>query len=664
MSRTPIHVSLAGKNVQLFRGFLDAIFPDLDDRLSDPVDQVTCVEKDAPAESISPLRLREPTKPHKNLDLPVTPEQFLRLFQYRYEKLGIPRKDDNLVAYYEYQTLLRYLELPHDKPFCEKVARMNRLPFTGMGKICPSLASGALVALCATGAYKDLVRKTGKDFLSQSWICHLGLSDSLSRAAHCIHTLPQPSSSSLTDNWKESQLTFDIHRHGDVLGWATLNVLMPALPKNCRWKSDVCAQLLKRGSLIIGGQTVRSLSGMQNTPLCQSKGLWPSGINCYERLNAEEKIIASSRQMYLKIPLYWQLPKLKTSGLGMPELWGLGIPHILLQFHAVQLKFVIESLGQLMLPVSQNPIVSPIFSLDVEVLYLDTQCRHRLVTGTELNAIPAVPSLEIPSDTAVRDDSWEFPATSTKAAQKVKPSLPSAGCGTAVDKEPTTSEAPEAVPEGYTFCRDPACGSTDPTLLPPIVLQKHNMTRPPTTVTGCDGARHELFQDWQYDSRVRSRADLLKDCVWDLHFNHPCTGLMLVVRLAEESFGGERSLTAQDLPFTHLTMQVNNHPLGAWRTADASDWFWRVCGRKPPKSSRGSVSLLLPFSPEMFNAEEGYPVAYNLSRIDSIRLTLHAQEEQDPLMIHLPTDVFTLELSALSLNMGLYQGGMYGQKFA
>lgn len=597
-----------GSTVRLFRGFLDAIFPDLDDRLDGDALKV----------------------PVKSLDL-------WKLFQYQYERADVPDRDD-LGSFVSYQELLRSTGMKYDQ---SAIDLLMGLPFTN-ARLDTSRSSGNMVALCAVGPHdKILLENCKRQPMSSAWQNLLG-NPSAPRSIHSVMTLPIPGISLGTT------ASIDIPKQSDAVGWACLNLVLPALPSPHTWCTDVCSRVISNVQLQVGGNIIKCLDGTSNAAVAKSFGIWPKSINCYGKLNPEKKIMASRKPMYIKIPLCWQLPHQPSDDrpVSSGDLWGLGLATVSLQWHGIKLRIHtrnIESLTNTSVLSQSLEDAAQHFtmSVDTEQIYLDMQCRSEVARGTQGRAEDGRPTrvtsddpfrppeqfLEVPdTDPATEqkspvDPSWEFTEVDGEESQRYcKPVK-------------TISSAPE-----------PLLHHTTPNALP--FEKPHGVEHTPSI----EGT--QIIQNNQTALPFTPSRTLNSQ---KLTFNHPCTGFVLTARA-----DGTSSLSEpQQLPFDSVELHINNMSFAHWRVSDASDFYWRLCGKKPPHLD-GVVSLLLPFSADMFNAADAFPVTLNFSRMDNVELRF-VYDEQPDCGTEMAVETTT---TAVNLNVGVCRGGMYGIMFS
>ena len=82
-----------------------------------------------------------------------------------------------------------------------------------------------------------------------------------------------------------------------------LELSLPKLPKDCKWKDDIYSLIIKEVSWVVNSSVLETLYGKSNIRECKTFGLWPSLTNIYEFLSEDEKYELSSRGMKVIIPL-------------------------------------------------------------------------------------------------------------------------------------------------------------------------------------------------------------------------------------------------------------------------------------------------------------------------------------------------------------------------
>lgn len=139
--------------------------------------------------------------------------------------------------------------------------------------------------------------------------------------------------------------------------------------------------------------------------------------------------------------------------------------------------------------------------------------------------------------------------------------------------------------------------------------------------------------------------------------HHPTSGFIITLS-PEEPAIKQPGLNAA--PILGAAIEFNGNRAMEFDFVDMTEWNWIKCGMKPPTDS---YTLLLPASREMFWADQKddvfvCPTTVNLSRLDSVVLTLTVNEEL------LDLCGWNVGITAVSTNTSKCSMGMEGMKFS
>jgi hypothetical protein len=380
--------------------------------------------------------------------------------------------------------------------------------------------------------------------------------------------------------------TFHLNRTGDIVTHTVLKIVTPVLPHGLRWKSNIYSKMIKSFSLKANEITLFTRSGSDNLTDIESLDLWPKYINCYNMLTLKEQNEASQFPMYIIMPLMlpWNQSKINT------------FPIVSVPFNDMKIEISYCDPSTII-----DGAITPEISSHVSSLISEIECDYMVVSNKDRANMGKMPTTISPQKV-------------TEYTQKDGTKQSSFLLDKMQEKTPEAKEKDNNI--GSPGCVEDALPTLPGKLLPMVqhCISTHKFTN----------------------------GNKIIDI--NLHAHHRISGLVLNFSSNILEDLPQKSII---YPFKYIELRYG-HSTIRWsiHAADARDYLWRKCGRKPPKSQH---SFLLPFSPEMFNFKE-YPVGPELEKIDDVSLRIYGNELWDD------TD-WNLEISGLVTNIVSYCGG-------
>lgn len=425
---------------------------------------------------------------------------------------------------------------------------------------------------------------------------------------------------------------FSVNRSGDLVPHTLLKLLLPPLPKDLKWKTNIYSKIINSIKFTANELVVSERTGSDNLNDVESSGLWPKYINCYNKLSPEEQYIASSTPMYIIIPLMmlWQHSSKQS------------FPAVSLPFNELRITIKYGELKDLIDGFLGNRIIAQKLQSKLECDYILLHNNIRVKMGKRLfnynsrNEIensnihhdPQNNAIKEPSEPTEKDNksesdrSWLGKMMSCDSEEREclsEKSLSNENSGLKI--EGSTEESSTLRPVEPDLPPDQP--SVDPLNLPsmefPVIQHQHT---------------NKSFINGKEVTQV------------PLRFSHKISGLILTF-----SSNIIENLPPETIiyPFNYAEILFENTCRWSIHAADARDYLWRKCGRKPPKNQH---SFLIPFSPEMFNFKK-YPIGPDFSRLSNVSLNIYGNEFWEGTK-------WNVEVAALTTNVVRIHGGSMG----